>query len=95
MAYQPPPPPAAPTRTNGIAIAGMVCGIVGLVFAFLVPIIGIITGILGVVFGFLGRKRATETGGMGAGQAMTGIITGILGVVIAIIWIVYVASVVF
>lgn len=80
----PPPPPGAPWQTNGLALAGMVCGIVGIVLAILIAFIGIILGILAVVFGAIGRNRAQATG-IGHGQATAALITGGVAIVVGII----------
>ncbi len=89
---QPPVPPGVPGQTNGLAVAGMVCGILGVVL-FWFPYLSIILGILGLVFGFLGRTRAVQLGGVGAGMATTAIITGAVAVVAGIIWIILVLAV--
>ena len=52
-------------------------GIVGVVFAFLVPIIGIIA----VVFGFLGRSREAYA----RGYWLTGLILGFVTIVVSIV----------
>jgi|LSQX01.3.fsa_nt_gb RsiW-degrading membrane proteinase PrsW (M82 family) len=64
-------------KTNGLAIASMVLGIVS------VPLIcccyvGILTGILAVIFGFIARKNIRESQGTqeGMGMALAGIIIG-------------------
>ncbi len=94
--YPPPPPPAgAPAATNGIAIAGMICGIVSILSAFLIALLGLITGILAVVFGVLGRNKALQSGGMGMGQATAGIATGAVGILLSIIAYIIVFNAVF
>ena len=83
--YPPPPPPTGvPTGTNGIALAGMICGIVSVLFAFLVALVGLILGILGVVFGVVGRNKALQLG-VGQGQATAGIATGAVGILLSIV----------
>jgi uncharacterized protein DUF4190 len=88
---QPPVPPGVPGQTNGLAIAGMVCGILGLVL-FWFPYLGIVLGILGLVFGVLGRNRAVQLGGVGQGMALAGIVTGGVAVVVGILWIIFIIS---
>jgi len=39
-----------PQRANGMAVAGLVCGIIGLVF-FWFPILGMVLAALGIIFG--------------------------------------------
>jgi hypothetical protein len=80
----PPPPAGAPGQTNGLALAGMVCGIVGIVLAILIAFVGIILGILAIVFSAIGRTRALATG-IGQSQATAGLITGGIAIVVGII----------
>lgn len=55
---------------KGLAIAGMVCGIVSF-FCF-----GFITGLLGVIFGAVAKSKGCKSG-----MATAGIVCGVLGVV--------------
>ena len=57
-------------KTNGLAIASLICGIGG--FLFLIP------GILGVIFGFVARSQIRKSNGQqkGGGMALAGIIVG-------------------
>lgn len=64
-------------QSNGPAIAGLVLGVVGIVFGFF-PIIGLILGVLAVVFSWTGMKRAREMGGSGTGLAVAGLVLGII-----------------
>jgi hypothetical protein len=78
-------PPGPPT--NGLATAGLVCGIVGLLIC-LIPFgifFGGIVAIVGIVLGFVGRGRARELG-TGSGSAIAGIVTGIVGLIIGVVW---------
>ncbi|WP_030738345.1 DUF4190 domain-containing protein [Streptomyces sp. NRRL S-31] len=65
------------SRTNGLAIAGLCCGIVGLF------ILNIVLGPLAVVFGAVGLRQSAAKGG--AGMAKAGIVLGIVGVVLWLI----------
>jgi hypothetical protein len=67
--------PTTETRSNGLAIAGMVCGIVGL-FLF-----NIILGPLAIIFGGVGLSKA-RTGAAHRGMAVAGIVLGVLDLVI-------------
>jgi uncharacterized RDD family membrane protein YckC len=64
--------PAQP-RNNGLAIASLVCSIVGIVF-FAVP------AVVGVIFGFVARSQIRQSNGTqtGDGMALAGIIVGIV-----------------
>ncbi|MFO0863336.1 MAG: hypothetical protein U0744_01515 [Gemmataceae bacterium] len=81
--------------TNGLAIAGMVLGIVGLVLAF-IPcvgwILGIILGIVGAALSGIGLSSANKSGS-GKGMAISGLILSILAIVVAISYWIYVAFV--
>jgi hypothetical protein len=77
-----------PRRTNGLAVASLVCSCVGFVpFLFGVPCI------LGVIFGFVARSRIRQSNGTmgGAGLALAGIIVGFSLVAIFIIAVVLLA----
>ena len=67
-------------ESNGLAIAGFVCSIVGLV------IFGFILGVLAVIFSAIGLKRA-EAGAKGRGFAIAGLIIGIIDIIGAAIFI--------
>jgi hypothetical protein len=73
---------ANPSRTrsaaNGMAIAGLVCGIVGL-FVF-----AIVLGVLAIVFGAIGRNRA-RAGAGGATMATWAIGLGVLDIVLWVV----------
>ncbi|MHC4562215.1 MAG: GYF domain-containing protein [Planctomycetota bacterium] len=73
------PLPAQPTRVqkaNGLAIAGMVLGIISLVIC--IPYLSIPSGVTGLVLSIFGLKKA-RGGASGGGMAKTGLITSIIG----------------
>lgn len=70
---------------NGLGTAGLVVGILSLVFMLLFPPIGIVLGILALVFGIIGVRRARRGEATNRGQAMAGWITGAIGLVISIV----------
>ncbi len=78
-AYQ----PVQPRATNGMAVASLVLGLVGLVTFWLLAI----PPILALVFGLVGRSQIKISGGRqeGDGLAIAGIVTGIVGMVIFVI----------
>ena len=89
----PPPPPARPLapRSDGRAIAALVCGIFGL----LLVLAGVPALILGPLAYFLGRsaqRRIEESkgalGGHGAAFAawLIGVITTALGAAVTLVW---------
>lgn len=65
--------------TDGLAIAGFVCSLVGLFVA------GVLLGILGIIFSAIALSRISKTGKKGKGLAIAGLIIGILAVVGAVI----------
>jgi hypothetical protein len=69
--------------TNGMAVASLVLGLVGLVTFWLLAI----PPILALVFGLVGRSQIKLSGGRqeGDGLAIAGIVTGIVGMVIFVI----------
>lgn len=72
-------------RTEGFAIASLVCGIVGF---FGVPIVG---SILAIVFASTARKRIAQDANLGgADMARAGMIIGWIGLILGIIIIVLV-----
>ncbi|SDK61813.1 protein of unknown function [Glycomyces sambucus] len=73
--YYPPPRPV-----NGMAIAAMVLGIIGVCN----PV-----GVLGLIFGMVARRRIAETGEAGDGFATTGIVLGWIGTASIVFWILY------
>lgn len=65
--------------TNGLAVTGLVTGIVGLPMMFACGG-GLVLSILAIIFGALGIKKA-NAGASGKGMAKAGLILGIIGVV--------------
>jgi hypothetical protein len=76
-AYRPP--------RNGLGVAALVLGILGLLIAW-VPvfgILGLLLGVAAVILGFLGRGRAKRGEATNPGAALAGIILGFLAVALA------------
>ncbi|MBT8227667.1 MAG: DUF4190 domain-containing protein [Dactylosporangium sp.] len=59
----------APRPTNGMAVAALVCSLVGLVTCG-------ITSLIGAILGHVARKQIAERGENGDGMALAGIIVG-------------------
>lgn len=72
------PYPAAP-KTNGLAIASLVCSILGVCCG--------VGGVVGVIFGFVARGQIKRSGGAqkGSGLALAGIIVGFVFIALAAI----------
>ena len=91
----PPPYPAAPTgygdypqpqrTSNGLAVAALVCGIIGFLF------FGIVLGPLAAIFGGIGLSRANR-GASGRAMAIAGLVLGVIDTVVAIILLVALAN---
>ncbi|MCW2523734.1 MAG: Conserved rane protein of unknown function [Frankiales bacterium] len=72
---------AQQNSSNGLAIAGLVCGIVGLFVA------NVILGPLAIIFGGIGLSRANH-GAPRRGMAIAAIVLGIVAVVIWVLLII-------
>lgn len=70
--------PGTQSRSNGMAIAALVCGIVG-VFIF-----EVILGVLAIIFGGIGVSRANRGAGR-RGIAWAGVILGVIDVVLFLV----------
>ncbi|HEU0031944.1 MAG TPA: DUF4190 domain-containing protein [Kofleriaceae bacterium] len=72
---------------NGLAIAGMVLGIIGLVL-FWVPFLSWVLALLAIVFGAIGMNKAKRVM-RGKGMAMTGLILGIITMIAGVAFFVW------
>ena len=96
--YVPPPPggyaPAgygyASQRTDGLAIASLVIGIISIVCS--IGCLGIILGPTAAIMGFISRQRISTSGGaIGGGTlAIVGLVLGIVGFVASTGWLFFV-----
>ncbi len=86
-AQYPPPPgygyPQSSSGTNGLGVAGFVCGLVGLIF-FWIPFLGIILALLGVTMGGIGMQQAKRTNSA-PGLAIAGLVLGIVALIPAVV----------
>jgi hypothetical protein len=73
-----------PRKTNGLAIAALVCGIGQL-------LLGILAGIPGIILGFVALSQIRRTGDNGRGMAIAGIVLGFIGIALFVILIVAIA----
>ncbi|OII61243.1 hypothetical protein BJP40_06880 [Streptomyces sp. CC53] len=72
-----------PPKGNGLAIAGLVLGILALVVSF-IPIVNVVVwplAILGLVFGGVGLAKSKKAG-KGKGASITALVTSILSIVL-------------
>jgi hypothetical protein len=77
--YPPPPvrgiessfPPPGPARTNGFAVASLICSIAGFCVLFL-------GGLAGIILGILGLQKSKDSSVGGRGMAVAGLVIGVL-----------------
>ena len=68
-------------KSNGLAIASLVLGIVAILFNFIgLGIVGLILGIVGIVLGVLAKKKNPT------GMATAGLVLSIIGTVLCAIF---------
>jgi hypothetical protein len=76
----------AARRTDGLAIASLIIGILSLVCS--IACLGIILGPTAAIMGFISRQRITSSGGAvgGGALALIGLILGIVGFIASVGW---------
>ena len=86
MGYVPGAMGYASPRTDGLAIASLICGSVGVVCFFIC--LGVVLGPVAAIMGFVSRQRIASSGGMlgGTGMALAGLILGVVGFVFSVLW---------
>lgn len=88
-------PPGGAVLKNGLGVAGMVCGIVGVVLGW-IPFVfwlGFILGILALVFGVIGRGRTQRGEANNGGQATAAIVLGAVAIVLAILSVIWTVAI--
>lgn len=94
--YPYPMMPMAPELPKGLAITGMVLGIVGLCTALFY--IGGVVGIVGLIFSIIALRKASRGLGAGKGMAIAGLVTSIVAIIVnaieivLIVWFVHTVS---
>ena len=78
--------PAKP-KTNGLALASMILGILGLTVGLCLLFFPVMP-ILAVIFGHIGLSQTRKTGAPGRGYAIAGMVTGYVGIGLAILWLI-------
>jgi hypothetical protein len=76
----PPPEPK-----NGMGVAALIFGILGLLTCWWLPVVGLVLGVLALIFGIVGRGRAKRGLAGNGGMALTGLLLGILSIIVNII----------
>ena len=79
--------PYGAPRSNGVAVAALVCGLLALVVSPfpVVNLASFVLGIAAVVCGVLGVRNANIPGLGGRGIAITGVVTGALALAVAVL----------
>ena len=74
----------AARRTDGLAIAALVIGIISLVCSFFC--LGVVLGPTAAIMGFISRQRISTSGGMlgGGALAVAGLVLGIIGFIASV-----------
>jgi len=85
-------PGMAPQLPKGMAITGMVLGIVGLVTSLFY--IGGVVGLVGLVFSIIALRAVRQGRSAGKGMAIAGLVTSILAIILNVIEIVLIVWVV-
>ncbi len=81
-----PPPSAAgfqsasAAKTNGLSVAALVLGIVGIIPPILMTVL---PGLLALIFGIVGVRQTSSKGQAGKGMAITGIVLGSVAVAVS------------
>src|SRR5215470_13041949 len=79
---------AEPDRTNGLALAALVCGLAQFLLWFFLLVPGFVAAVMALIFGIAGlgqiRRRAED----GQGMAVAGVALGALGVLGGIAWVI-------
>ena len=86
---QSPTPPVSSPQGNGLAIAGMVLGIVSLA-TFCAWYLSIPCAIVGLILSVVGLKKS-QIVGKGHGMALAGVITSVIAIGLAILVIILIA----
>jgi hypothetical protein len=84
-----PVPSGQPGGSNGLAIGGLVCGIIGLL-TFWICGLGALLGVVAVILSAIGLNSAKKrSDGSGRGMAIGGLITGGLAILASIAFVVF------
>jgi len=75
-------------QSNTMAIAGMILGILSIVFCW-IPLLGLVLAIIGLILGVKGLNNAKQMEGKGKGFGIAGISCGSVGIVLSIIYTVF------
>ncbi len=88
MQYQAPRPEKEPATTNGLQIAALVLGILGIPACCCYGVPGVIFGIIGIVLAVVGNKRGTT------GIGIAGLVCSIIALIFGIAGTIYYAAII-
>lgn len=81
--YQVPIEDVPNSKTNGLQIAGLVCGILAICTSCCYGIVGIILGIAGLICSIIGNKNGKN------GVGIAGLVCSIIGLILGIVMLIY------
>jgi hypothetical protein len=87
--YQAPVENAGPQKANGMQIASLVLGIIGIPACCCYGIVGILFGLIGLILAIVGNKK-----NKGAGVGVAGLVCSIIAIVFGVIALIYYAYVI-
>ena len=82
LQYQQPPVEEGPSKANGLQVAGLILGILGIVTCCCYGIVGFIFSVIGLILSIVGNKRGKN--GVGTAALVCSIIGLILSVIASI-----------
>ena len=85
-------PPMMAQKTNGMAVTGMVIGILSLVL-FWASLLGVLLAILGIIFSGIGISQCSKQGQAGKGMAIAGLVCSLIAATFWVVVVIVVASV--
>jgi len=77
---------AGPVGKNGLAVAAMVLGVIGLISS--IVFVGGLFGVIGLILGIVALKKAKRTG-VGRGMSITGVVTSFIAIVASVLVVIF------
>ena len=82
------------TKPKGLAIAGMVLGIVGLLFSFgCLWFISLPLALVGIILSAMAIKKCSQGIAEGKGMAIAGLVTSIIALIWTVIWVLFIGAI--
>lgn len=78
-------------RNNGMAIASLVLGIIGLVFSCCYGV-GAVFGIIALAFGIISSRQIKKSHEQNGGMSVAGIILGIIAIVVGVLVVIFIVA---